>query len=69
MEKYHIEIHQKKNKQAQMMVADLSPPILVEHIQLNLKQKINTKGSRIRGCSLLPDSRMEPCHNCPYPWR
>ena len=48
----------KKNKQAQMMVADQSPPILVDPIQLNLKQKINTKGSRIRGCSLLPDSRM-----------
>jgi hypothetical protein len=30
----------------------------VENIQLNLKQKINTKGSRNRGCSLLPDGRM-----------
>jgi hypothetical protein len=48
----------KKNKQAQMMVADLSPPMSVENIHLNLKQKINTKGIRIRGCSLLPDSRM-----------
>jgi hypothetical protein len=40
------------------MVADLSPPMSVENIHLNLKQKINTKGIRIRGCSLLPDSRM-----------
>jgi hypothetical protein len=30
----------------------------VENIQLNLKQKINTKGRDIRGCSLLPDGRM-----------
>jgi hypothetical protein len=47
-----------KDKQAQMMVAELSPPMSVENIQLNLKQKINTKGSSIRGCSLLPDGRM-----------
>jgi DNA-binding beta-propeller fold protein YncE len=48
----------KKDKQAQMMVADLSPHMSVENIQLNLKQKINTKGSKIRGCSLLPGGRM-----------
>jgi DNA-binding beta-propeller fold protein YncE len=48
----------KKDKQAQMMVANLSPPMSVENIQLNLKQKINTKGSKIRGCSLLPGGRM-----------
>jgi hypothetical protein len=30
----------------------------VENIQLNLKQKINTKRRDIRGCSLLPDGRM-----------
>jgi DNA polymerase III psi subunit len=47
-----------KDKQAQMMVAELSPPMSVENIQLNLKQKINIKGSSIRGCSLLPDGRM-----------
>jgi DNA-binding beta-propeller fold protein YncE len=47
-----------KDKQAQMMVADLSPPMSVENIQLNLKQKINTKGTNFRGCSLLPDGRM-----------
>jgi DNA-binding beta-propeller fold protein YncE len=47
-----------KDKQAQMMVAELSPPVAVENIQLNLKQKINTKGRDIRGCSLLPDGRM-----------
>ena len=34
----------KKDKQAQMMVADLSPPMLVENIQLKLTQKINIKG-------------------------
>jgi hypothetical protein len=34
----------KKDKQAQLMVADLSPPISVDNIQLNLKQKINIKG-------------------------
>ena len=48
----------KKDKQAQMMVADLSPPISVDNIQLNLKQKINIKGRNIRGCSFLPDSRI-----------
>jgi len=34
---------EKKDKQAQMMVADLSPPMSVENIQLKLKQTINTK--------------------------
>ena len=48
----------RKDKEAQMMVAELSPPMSVENIQLNLKQKINTKVSNIRGCSLLPDGRM-----------
>jgi len=47
----------KKDKQAQMMVADL-PPMSVDNIQLNMKQKINTKGALMRGCSLLPDGRM-----------
>jgi len=47
-----------KDKQAHILVADLPPPISVEHIQLKLKQKINTKGRDIRGCSVLPDSRM-----------
>jgi hypothetical protein len=56
------------------MVADLSPHMSVENIQLNLKQKINTKGSKIRGCSLLPGGRMvlscystntvSPCLSC-----
>ena len=46
------------------MVAELSPPMSVENIQLNLKQKINTKGSSITGCSLLPDGRMIfPCYS------
>jgi hypothetical protein len=48
----------KKDKQAQMMVAELSPPRSLENIQLNQKQKININGRDIRGCSLLPDSRM-----------
>ena len=48
----------KKDKQAQMVIADLSPPMSVENMQLDLKQKINTKRSGIRGCSFLPDSRM-----------
>ena len=48
----------RKDKQAQMMVAELSPPMTVDCIELNLKQKINTKGRFIRGCSLLPDGRM-----------
>jgi DNA-binding beta-propeller fold protein YncE len=30
----------------------------VENIQLNLKQKMNTKGTCITGCSLLPNGRM-----------
>jgi DNA-binding beta-propeller fold protein YncE len=47
----------KKDKQAQIMVADLSP-MSVDNIHLNLKQKVNTKGEDIRGCSLLPDGRM-----------
>ena len=41
-----------------MMVAELSPPMSVENIQLNLKEKINTKDIALRGCSLLPDGRM-----------
>jgi len=48
----------RKYKQAQMMIAELSPPMSVENIQLNLKKKINTEGRDIRGCSLLPDGRM-----------
>jgi DNA-binding beta-propeller fold protein YncE len=40
------------------MVAELSPPMSVENIQLNLKQKIYIKGTIIRGCSLLPDGKM-----------
>ena len=48
----------RKDKEAQMMVAELSPPMSVENIQLNLKQQINTKVSNIRGCSLLPGGRM-----------
>jgi hypothetical protein len=48
----------RNDKEAQMMVAELSPHMSVENIQLNLKQKINTKGNNIRGCSLLPDGRM-----------
>jgi len=51
----------KKDKQAQMMVADLSPPMSVETIQLKLKQKINIKGKKIKGCSFLPDGRMALC--------
>jgi hypothetical protein len=49
-------IVRRKAKQAQMMVAELS--LSVENIQLNLKQKINTKDIAIMGCSLLPDGRM-----------
>jgi hypothetical protein len=41
-----------------MMVADLSPPMSVENIQLKLKQKTNIKGRWMRGCPLLPDGRM-----------
>jgi len=47
-----------KDKQAQVMVADLSPHMPVENILLKLKQKINIKGESITGCSLLPDGRM-----------
>jgi hypothetical protein len=47
----------KKDKQAQMMVAD-PPPMPVDNIKLNLKQKINTKGAMVRGCCLLTDGRM-----------
>ena len=48
----------KKDKQAQMMASDLSPTMSVDSIQLKLKQKINTKGSVIKGCSFLPEGRM-----------
>ena len=48
----------KKDKQAQMMVTNLSQPMSVQNIQLNLKQRINTKGRGITGCSLLPGGRM-----------
>jgi DNA-binding beta-propeller fold protein YncE len=48
----------KKDKQVQMMVADLSPPMSVYNIQLKLKQKISIKGNLIKGCSLLPDGRI-----------
>ena len=41
-----------------MIVADLLPPMSVENIQLNLKQQMNTKGTCITGCSLLPNGRM-----------
>jgi hypothetical protein len=47
-----------KDKQAQMVVTDLAPAMSIENIQLILKQKINIKGNKIRGCSLLPDGRM-----------
>jgi hypothetical protein len=47
----------KKDKQAQMIVAD-PPPMSVDDIQLNLKQKINNKGTFMRGCCLLTDGRM-----------
>jgi hypothetical protein len=40
------------------MVAEISPPLSVDNIQLKLKQKININGRNIRGCSLLPDGRM-----------
>jgi len=48
----------KKEKQAQMMVANLSPPMSVDNIQLNLKQKMNIQGKCITGCSLPPNGRM-----------
>jgi hypothetical protein len=47
-----------KDKQAQTMAANISPPMSVENIQLKLKQKINIKWRAITGCSLLPDGRM-----------
>ena len=48
----------KKDKQAQMMVADISPPMSVDNIHLNLNQKISIKGICITGCSLFPDNRI-----------
>jgi hypothetical protein len=47
----------KKFKQAHIMVADRQH-MSVENIHLNLKQKVNTKGEDMSGCSLLPDGRM-----------
>jgi DNA-binding beta-propeller fold protein YncE len=48
----------KKDKQAQLLAAYLSPPMPVENIKLKLKQNINKKGSWMRGCCFLPDGRM-----------
>jgi hypothetical protein len=48
----------KNDKQAQVMVADISRPMSVANIQLKLKQKININGKYFRGCSLLPDCIM-----------
>jgi hypothetical protein len=48
----------KKDKQAQMMVADISPPMSVDNIHLNLNQQISIKGICITGCSLFPDNRI-----------
>ncbi len=48
----------KKDKQAQMMVADLSPPMSVENIQLNLKLRLYKKGRSVKGCSFLPEDKM-----------
>ena len=54
----------KKDKQAQMMVADISPPMSVDNIHLNLNQKISIKGICITGCSLFPDNRIAfSCYN------
>jgi hypothetical protein len=55
---FEMNLVRKKDKQAQMMVADLSPPVSVDNIQLKLKQKINIKGKTITGCSLHADGRM-----------
>ena len=66
IESKHCELTfvRKKDKQAQIMVADISPPMSVENMQLKLKQKTNIKGRCIRGCSLLPDGRMVlSCYN------
>jgi hypothetical protein len=52
-----LTLARKKDKQAQIMVADL-PPMSVENIHLNLTQKVKTKVNDITGCSLLPDGRM-----------
>ena len=52
---FELTLVRRKDKQAQMMVADLSPPMPVENLQLKLKHKINIKGNLIiRGCSFLP---------------
>ena len=51
-------IVRRKDKQAQMMVADLSALVTVDNIQLKLKQKINIKGKHMRGCSLPPEGKM-----------
>ena len=40
------------------MVADISPPMSVDNIHLNLNQKISIKGICITGCSLFPDNRI-----------
>jgi hypothetical protein len=49
---------EKNDKQAQVMVADISRRMSVANIQLKLKQKININGKYFRGCSLLPDCIM-----------
>jgi len=60
-----LTVVRRKDKQARIMVADLSPPMPLENIQLKLKQKINIKENLIiRGCSFLPDGRIAlSCYN------
>ena len=48
----------RKDKQAQMMVTELSQPMSVENIQLSLTKRITIEEKTIRGCSLLQDGRM-----------
>ena len=48
----------KKDKQAQMIVASLLPPMSVDNIQLKLKQKINIKGQTSTVCCLFLDGGM-----------
>jgi sugar lactone lactonase YvrE len=48
----------RKDKQAQMMVTELSQPMSVENIQLSLTKRITIGEKTIRGCSLLQDGRM-----------
>ncbi|CAC5357681.1 unnamed protein product [Mytilus coruscus] len=52
-----VSIQNQKDRQAQIMVA--LPTGNIDNLTLTLQKRIDTELSNIRGCSMLPDGRME----------